>query len=78
LTTAESPAIFKQSLEEGRNRRWLVARTVDCPCGVVLSGADDDELFRLGREHVDEHHPDENISNEFIREHIASSARNAA
>jgi hypothetical protein len=28
-------------------------RAIECPCGHHLEGADDDELFRLAREHVD-------------------------
>ena len=26
-------------------------RAIDCPCGHHLEGADDEELFRLAREH---------------------------
>jgi hypothetical protein len=26
-------------------------RAIDCPCGHRLEGADDEELFRLAREH---------------------------
>jgi hypothetical protein len=33
-------------------------RASDCPCGHRLEGADDEELFRLCREHVEQHHPD--------------------
>jgi predicted small metal-binding protein len=52
-------------------------RTLACPCGITLTGADDDELFRLGREHADTHHPTDNISDEFIRQHVAANARAA-
>lgn len=31
-------------------------RTLDCPCGPTLTGGDDEELFRKGRAHADEHH----------------------
>ena len=55
----------------------MAMRLLDCPCGIQLSAADDDELFRLGRQHADEHHPDDNISDEFIREHVGTNARNA-
>ena len=27
-------------------------RVIDCPCGHRLEGADDEELFRLAREHM--------------------------
>lgn len=53
-------------------------RTPPCPCGLELTGADDEELFRLGREHADSHHPDDNLTDEFIRRHVADNARDAA
>jgi hypothetical protein len=53
-------------------------REMQCPCGITLTGADDAELVRLGREHADEHHPNDNISDEFIREHVASNAHDVA
>ena len=31
-------------------------RAIDCPCGHRLEGADDQELFRRAREHVDNDH----------------------
>ena len=54
-----------------------MARSLPCPCGIVLTGADDEELFRLGRQHADEHHADDNISDDFIREHVRSNGRDA-
>ena len=54
-----------------------MARSLPCPCGIVLTGVDDEELFRLGRQHADEHHPDDNIPNEFIREQVWTNARDA-
>jgi len=54
-----------------------MTRILDCPCGIALSGNDDEELFRLGREHVDEHHPNDAITNDFIRTHVAQNARDA-
>ena len=55
-----------------------MSRVVDCPCGISLSGSDDEELFRRGREHADAHHPNDGITDEFIRGHIAQNARHAA
>jgi hypothetical protein len=52
-------------------------RSLDCPCGLTLTGTDDDDLFRLGRAHADEHHADDNIPDDFIRQHVASNARPA-
>lgn len=48
---------------------------VDYPCGISLSGSDDEELFRRGREHADTHHANDGITDEFIRGHIAENAR---
>jgi predicted small metal-binding protein len=31
-------------------------RAIQCPCGHHLEGADDEELIRLAREHVESHH----------------------
>ena len=53
-------------------------RTVECPCGVVLEGDDDEDLIRKGRVHADEHHANENISDDFIREHVQTNARDGA
>jgi hypothetical protein len=33
-------------------------RAIDCPCGHRLEGADDDELFRLAKEHIASDHPE--------------------
>lgn len=55
-----------------------MARVVECPCGITLSGSDDDELFSQGRQHADSHHPDDGISDDFIRSHIAQNASDAA
>jgi hypothetical protein len=56
----------------------MAHRELACPCGITLTGADDEELFLRGRQHADEHHPDDNITDEFIRDHVATNARNAA
>ena len=55
-----------------------MARAMDCPCGITLTGADDEELFRLGREHADAHHPDDGITDEFIRANVTQFARDSA
>jgi hypothetical protein len=33
-------------------------RAIDCPCGHHFEAADDEELFRLCREHVNAEHPE--------------------
>lgn len=49
-------------------------RAIACPCGHHLEGADDQELFRLAREHVDRDHPDMERSDQQLRERIAAAA----
>jgi hypothetical protein len=60
---------------DGRRRTM---RCVDCPCGLVLTAEDDEALYVAGRRHADEHHADQNISDDFIRGHIRDNARDAA
>ncbi|HUE60492.1 MAG TPA: hypothetical protein VMO88_13000 [Acidimicrobiales bacterium] len=55
-----------------------MARALDCPCGITLNGANDEELFRLGREHADAHHRYDGIADEFIRGHIDANARDSS
>ena len=52
-------------------------RVIDCPCGHRLEGADDEELFRLAREHVDNEHPEMERTDEQIRQRIANDAYDA-
>ena len=49
-------------------------RAIECPCGHHLQGADDDELFRLAREHVDRDHPEMQRTDEQLRERVAADA----
>ena len=49
-------------------------RAIDCPCGHRLEGSDDDELFRLAREHVDRDHPEMQRTDEQLRERIAADS----
>jgi hypothetical protein len=55
----------------------MATRTLQCPCGIVLTGGDDEELFRLGRQHADEHHPDDHFTDEYIRDYVSTNARDA-
>ncbi len=48
------------------------------PCGHHFEGADDDELSRLCREHVDAEHPEMRRSDEQLRERITADAYGAA
>jgi len=49
-------------------------RAIDCPCGHHLEGADDDERFRLAREHIDREHPERDRTDEQVRERVAADA----
>ncbi len=52
-----------------------MARCIDCPCGHVLRGPDDEELFRQARQHVDEDHPEMRRTDDEIRARVAADAR---
>jgi predicted small metal-binding protein len=49
-------------------------RAIECPCGHHLEGQDDEELFRLAREHVDQDHPEMERTDEQLRERVAADA----
>jgi MFS family permease len=67
-------------LADGRRRHRLAVtkggtmRAIECPCGHHLEGADDDELFRLAREHVDRDHPELQRTDEELRKRVADDA----
>jgi predicted small metal-binding protein len=52
-------------------------RVIDCPCGHRLEGADDEELFRLAREHVESHHPEMERTDAQLRERVTADAYDA-
>jgi predicted small metal-binding protein len=52
-------------------------RAIDCPCGHKLEAADDDQLFRVAREHIDREHPELERTDEQIRQRVANDAYNA-
>lgn len=54
-----------------------MARTLRCDCGEVLTGQDDDELFRQAKMHVNEDHPDLAMTDGQIRDLIAAKATDA-
>ena len=47
---------------------------IDCPCGHRLDGADEEELFRLARAHIDEEHPEMERTDEQVRERVEADA----
>jgi predicted small metal-binding protein len=52
-------------------------RAIECPCGHHLEAADDDELFRLAREHVDRDHPEMQRTDAEIRQRVTADAYDA-
>jgi len=52
-----------------------MARCIDCPCGHLLQGADDEELVRLARKHITEDHPEMKRTHQELRARVAADAR---
>jgi predicted small metal-binding protein len=52
-------------------------RAIECPRGHHLGAADDEELFRRCREHVDREHPEMQRTDAQIRERVAADAHAA-
>jgi predicted small metal-binding protein len=59
---------------QGLQSEEVEMRAIECPCGHHLEGADDEELVRLARQHVEEHHPDMERSDEQLRARVAADA----
>jgi predicted small metal-binding protein len=53
-------------------------RAIDCPCRHRLEAADDEELARLAREHIERDHPEMEKSEEELRARIAADAYDLA
>jgi predicted small metal-binding protein len=53
-------------------------RVIDCDCGHTLQAANDDDLVKQARAHVDEDHPDMELTDEQVRELVASKAYDAS
>jgi hypothetical protein len=49
-------------------------RAIDCPCGHHLEATEDEELFRLAREHVDRDHPEMDRTDAQIRARVVADA----
>jgi predicted small metal-binding protein len=52
-------------------------RMIDCDCGHTLQAANDDDLFKAAREHVDQEHADMELSDDQVRDLIAEKAYTA-
>jgi predicted small metal-binding protein len=52
-------------------------RMLDCDCGQTLQAANDDELVQAAREHVDQEHPDMDMSDDQVRQLVSDQAYTA-
>lgn len=50
-------------------------RRIVCPCGHPMQAANDEELYKTVRGHVDEKHPELNYSREDIMNMISQEAK---
>jgi len=49
-------------------------RVATCPgCGKKIEAANDDELFKQGRQHADQDHADQNLTDDQVKAIIAQS-----
>ena len=53
-------------------------REMTCDCGRMLTGQDDDELFREAKEHIHYEHPDMVVTDGQVRDMVAAKARDRA
>jgi predicted small metal-binding protein len=52
-------------------------RVIDCQCGTTLKAANDEDLARSVRDHVDESHPEMDLSDDRVEEMVAEQAYDA-
>ena len=52
-------------------------RVIDCECGRTLQAANDEDLAEAVRDHVEENHPDMDMSDEQVEELVAAQAYDA-
>jgi predicted small metal-binding protein len=52
-------------------------RVIDCECGTTLKAANDEDLASSVRDHVNESHPEMDLSDEQIEERVAEQASDA-
>jgi len=53
-------------------------RVIDCDCGQTLQAANDDDLERVVRRHMDERHSDDGLTDEAVRELVSEKAYTAS
>jgi predicted small metal-binding protein len=52
-------------------------RVIDCDCGRTLQAANDDDLVKQTRAHLEEEHPEGQRSDDEVREFVAAKAYEA-
>jgi predicted small metal-binding protein len=52
-------------------------RVIDCDCGTTLKAANDDDLVTEVTQHVAEHHPDQEMSEDEARSFVQARAYDA-
>ena len=52
-------------------------RVIDCQCGTTLKAANDEDLAKAVRGHVDESHPEMDLSDDGVQEMVAEDAYDA-
>ena len=50
---------------------------LDCECGHTLQAANDDELVQAARQHVDQDHPDMEMSDDQLQQLVSEKAYSA-
>ncbi|MGH2762400.1 MAG: DUF1059 domain-containing protein [Thermoleophilaceae bacterium] len=53
-------------------------KVIDCDCGQTLQAANDDDLSNEVRAHVDQEHPDMQLSDDQVRELVSAKAYEAS
>jgi predicted small metal-binding protein len=52
-------------------------RVIDCECGKTLQAANDEDLVEAVRDHVNEDHPDMEMSDDQVEQLVSSQAYDA-
>lgn len=52
-------------------------RVIDCQCGTTLKAANDEDLVGVVRDHVNEEHPELDLSDDQVQEMVAEQAYDA-
>jgi predicted small metal-binding protein len=52
-------------------------RVIDCQCGTTLKAANDKDLAKSVRNHVDESHPEMDVSDDQVEDMVAEEAYDA-